>query len=102
MAEKRNATTYDGIAKAIKEKQFSPIYLLMGDEPYYIDKLTDMIVDNALKPEDRDYNMIVMYGLDTSAVQVTDTAMTVPMMTDRQVIVVREAKLRKGIEQLEK
>lgn len=80
MAEKRNATTYDGIAKAIKEKQFSPIYLLMGDEPYYIDKLTDMIVDNALKPEDRDYNMIVLYGLDTSAVQVTDTAMTVPMM----------------------
>ena len=102
MAEKRNATTYDGIAKAIKEKQFSPIYLLMGDEPYYIDKLTDMIVDNALKPEDRDYNMIVMYGLDTSAVQVTDTAMTVPMMADRQVIVVREAQLMKGIEQLEK
>lgn len=102
MAEKRTSATYESIVKDLREQKLAPIYLLMGDEPYFIDRLTELISEAALKPEERDFNQIVLYGLDTNPVQVTDAALTAPMMAQRQVIVVREAQLMKGIEQLEK
>lgn len=102
MAEKRTANNYDTIMKSLNERKFSPVYLLMGNEPYYIDKISDFIANNAIKPEERDFNQIVLYGLDTTPAQIMDAAHAVPMMAEYQVIIVKEAQLLKGIESLEK
>lgn len=102
MAEKRSGATFEGIMKDLQERKFKPVYLLAGDEPYYIDAIADYIAEHAIEPEQRDFNQIVVYGLDTTPVQVMDSAHAAPMMSDYQVVIVREAQLMKGVEQLEK
>ena len=101
MAEKRTVT-YESIMKDLKGRKFKPVYLLMGDEPYYIDKIADYIAENAIQPDERDFNQMVLYGLDTTPMQIMDAARALPMMAEYQVIIVREAQLLKGVELLEK
>lgn len=102
MAEKHTANTYEGIMKNLRERKFAPVYVLMGAEPYYIDKIAEYITNNAINPEERDFNQIVLYGLDTTPAQIMDAAHAVPMMAEYQVVIVREAQMLKGIESLEK
>ena len=101
MAEKSSGAVCDSIMKDLKARKFAPVYLLYGDEPYYIDKIADYIADNVLQPEERDFNQITLYGLDTTPVQIMDAAHAAPMMSEYQVVIVREAQHLKGIEQLE-
>ena len=96
-----NTATYAGIMADLKARKFSPIYYLMGEEPYYIDKIADYIAENVLRPEERDFNLMVMYGSDVSAVQVADTAKRYPMMSDYQVIIVKEAQNIRNTDALE-
>mgnify|MGYP001664426891 CR=1 FL=1 len=56
MAEKKNAISYESIMKDLKARKFAPVYVLMGDEPFYIDKICDYIAENVLQPEERDFN----------------------------------------------
>ena len=100
MAENKNAT-FDGIMRDLRAGKFAPIYYLMGDEPYYIDKITDYIAENVLRPEERDFNQTVMFGSDVSAGQVVDAAKRYPMMADRQVVIVKEAQSLRNTEPLE-
>lgn len=103
MAEKRSTgVTFQSIMSDMKAGKYAPVYLLMGEEPYFIDKIADFIAENAIKPEERDFNQVVFYGLDTTPVQVMDAAHAAPMMAEHQVVIVREAQLMKGVEQLEK
>lgn len=85
----------------LKARKFAPIYYLMGDEPYYIDKITDYIADNVLKPEERDFNQTVMFGSETSAARIVDAAKRYPMMSEHQVIIVKEAQNIKNTEPLD-
>ena len=94
--------TYESIMKALQERQFQPIYYLMGDEPYYIDKIADWIADNVLKPEERDFNQTVLFASDVNASQIVDAAKRYPMMAERQVLIVKEAQNIKNTEPLEK
>ena len=100
MAENKN-TTYEGIMRDLKARKFAPVYYLMGDEPYYIDKITDYIAENVLPPEERDFNQTVMFGSDVSAAQVVDVARRYPMMSDLQVVIVKEAQSLRNTEPLE-
>ena len=102
MAEKRSAVTFDGVMSDLKARKFAPVYLLAGEEPYYIDKIADYITDNALAEEERDFNQIILYGLDSTPMQIMDAAHAAPMMAQYQVIILREAQNMKGIAQLEK
>ena len=54
MAEAKNAITFDSIMAELRERNFRPVYYLMGDEPYYIDQISDYIAEHALQPEERD------------------------------------------------
>ena len=79
---------------------FSPVYLLMGEEPYYPDKACEAIIDAALAPEERDFNQTIFYGLDTDAGTVASEARCYPMMAERRLVVVKEAQSMKTLEDL--
>lgn len=89
---KKSGPTYDELARQIKAGDFRPVYYLMGEESYYIDLLCDLIVEHALKEEERDFNLTLLYGPDTSGDEVVNAAKRYPMMAERQVVVVREAQ----------
>ena len=90
------------ITKDIKAGNIKPIYFFMGEEPYYIDKLTDFIEQNVLQEHERDFNQSILYGRDVTMEDVIGSAKRFPMMADRQVVVVREAQeLSRTIEKLE-
>lgn len=88
------------IIEDVRKGVFAPIYLLMGDEPYYPDMVCDAIVANALGDDERDFNQTVRYGTDTDAATVGADARSYPMMAERRLVVVREAQKLKGLEQL--
>ena len=94
--------TYDSVMRELEARQFKPVYYLMGDEPYYIDKIADWIAENVLQPEERDFNQTILFGSDVNAAQIVDAAKRYPMMAERQVIIVKEAQNIKNTEPLEK
>ena len=100
MADAKTAT-FESIMRDLKARKFMPVYYLMGDESYYIDRISDYIADNALPPEERDFNQTVMFGSDVTAAQVADAAKRYPMMSEYQVLIVKEAQNLKNIDALE-
>lgn len=104
MAEKKqsSADTYKALIAELEQGRVAPVYLLMGEESYYIDKVTDYITSHFLKEEEKDFNLTVMYGSDTTAQQVMDQARRFPLMAERQVVVLREAQALKDLDALEK
>ena len=89
------------IVNDIRNGNISPIYFLMGDEPYYIDKIAQFISDNILTEEEKGFNQMVLYGKETSLEQVLSNAKRYPMMSERQVVIVKEAQhLSRNIEEL--
>ncbi len=95
----------DEVIKIIKDIQagnIKPIYFLMGEEPYYIDKLSEYIEQNILQEHERDFNQTILYGRDVSIEDVVGNAKRYPMMADRQVVIVKEAQeLSRTIDKLE-
>ena len=92
--------TYEDILKDLKDKKYKPVYLLMGEEPYYIDRVTDYIAKNVLSEEEKTFNQIVLYGKDTDIPGVINAARRFPMMSNRQVVIVKEAQELVKIEDL--
>lgn len=89
------------IVKDIKEGKIKPIYFLMGEEPYYIDAVSDFIEANVLTEEEKGFNQIVLYGRDISVDDIVSNAKRFPMMAERQVVIVKEAQdLSRTIEKL--
>lgn len=90
------------IVNDIKQGNIKPLYFFMGEEPYYIDKLTDYIEENVLTADEKGFNQMVLYGKDVSIEEVISNAKRYPMMADRQVVIVKEAQeLSRTIEKLE-
>ena len=101
MAEAKSVT-FDSIMRDLEARKFAPIYYLMGDEPYYIDKIADYIAEHVLQPEERDFNQTVLFGSDVTASQIADAARRYPMMSEYQVLIVKEAQNVKNTDALEK
>ncbi|REG97907.1 DNA polymerase III subunit delta [Flavobacterium aquicola] len=90
------------IVNDIKGGNIKPIYFLMGEEPYYIDKLSEYIENNILSEDEKGFNQTVLYGRDVSIEDVISTAKRYPMMADRQVVIVKEAQeLSRTIDKIE-
>ena len=79
---------------------FSPVYLLMGDEPYYVDMVCDAVLEHCLDESERDFNQTVCYGADVNADAVITAARRYPMFAERQLVVVKEAQMMKSLEEL--
>ena len=89
------------IVSDIKNGNIKPIYFLMGDEPYYIDKISDFIEENVLDESEKGFNQQIMYGRDASIEDIVSSAKRYPMMAERQVLIVKEAQdLSRNIEKL--
>lgn len=101
MANRRD-TTFDGIMRDLRAGIYAPLYILMGEESYYIDKISGFIIDNALTPDEKDFNLSVVFGSDVNPNQIVDMSRRLPMMADRQVIVVKEAQNIRNWERIEK
>jgi DNA polymerase-3 subunit delta len=89
------------IVSDIKKGNIKPIYFLMGEEAYYIDKISDYIEENVLDESEKGFNQQVMYGRDASIEDIVSAAKRYPMMAERQVIIIKEAQdLSRSIEKL--
>lgn len=84
--------TATDILKDLKNRKFKPVYLLHGEEPYYIDLISSYIEHNALPAAERGFNQTVLYGKDTDIMTVLNAAKRYPMMADHQVVLVKEAQ----------
>ncbi|OUR97689.1 DNA polymerase III subunit delta [Flavobacteriales bacterium 33_180_T64] len=89
------------IVADIKKGHIKPIYFLMGEEPYYIDAISNFIEKNILAEEEKGFNQMVLYGRDVSVDDIVSNAKRYPMMAERQVVIVKEAQdLSRTIEKL--
>ncbi|WP_396160428.1 DNA polymerase III subunit delta [Flavobacterium sp.] len=80
------------IVNDIKSKNYKPIYFLCGEETYYIDRISDLIEKSVLTEDEKSFNQVVLYGRDTTVEEIVSTAKRFPMMSDYQVVVVKEAQ----------
>jgi DNA polymerase III subunit delta len=94
------AFTYENIISDLKNRIFKPVYFLAGEEPYYIDLITDYIEDKVLSEDEKPFNQIVLYADDTNIAAIIDIARRFPMMSSHQVVIIREAQSLKKIEDL--
>ncbi len=92
--------TYEGIIRELQAKQYRPVYYLMGDEAFYIDKIADYIIDNVLNDTEKEFNQTILYGADVDAATIINAAKRYPMMSEYQVIVVKEAQAVHNMEEL--
>jgi DNA polymerase-3 subunit delta len=92
--------SYNEIKGSIQSRKFVPVYLFQGEESYYIDQLTNLLMELVLYESERDFNQTVFYGSETNVSTVISACRRYPMMAERQLIIVKEAQRLKNIEEL--
>ena len=100
-AKKKTGVTHEEIIREVRAGNIKPIYYLMGEESYYIDRVADFLVDAVLKPEERDFNLITLFGAETDIDTVINSAKGFPMGAQRLVVWVKEAQNLQNIDRLE-
>ncbi len=93
--------TYDEIIRDLKNKIYKPVYLLYGEESYFIDKITNYIAENVLNESEKAFNQTIVYGKDTNITTVVQAAKRFPMMSNYQVVIVKEAQHLKPLTDFE-
>lgn len=96
----KEIATFESIMRDIKGRNYSPIYLLMGDESYYIDQVSDYIESSVLTDDEKEFNLNVLYGADISVDELINMSKRYPMMSKYQVVIVKEAQALSKIEEL--
>ena len=91
---------YEELVAQLKSRQFKPVYLLMGEEPFYIDRICRFFENKVIEEADRDFNQVVLYGKDTSAAEIVANAKEFPFGSQYKLVVVKEAKDLKDIDLL--
>lgn len=86
------AENFDTILASVKSRKFSPVYFFCGEEAYFIDELTDAIEAHALNDMEKAFNQTMVYGKDLTARQIMETCGRLPMMAERQVVIIKEAQ----------
>jgi DNA polymerase III subunit delta len=94
------AAEFEEIMSDLKNRIYKPVYFLAGEEPYYIDQITEYIEENVLPDSEKAFNQMLLYGEDTTIQTVIETSRRFPMMSNHMVIVVKEAQTLKKIEDL--
>ncbi|NLA15563.1 MAG: DNA polymerase III subunit delta [Bacteroidales bacterium] len=100
ITSKDTLSVYNKIMKDLETGNYKPCYLLMGEEPFYVNRIASYIAAHALTEEEKSFNQMVFYGQDAAVKQIIDSAMRYPVMAARQVIIVKEAQHLKGVDGL--
>jgi DNA polymerase-3 subunit delta len=100
-AAAKGGISYEDIIRSVRDGEVKPVYLLMGAEDYYIDKLSDFLAETLLQPDERDFNLDILYGQEATADKVVELARAYPMMADRRVVLVREAQAMRSLDALD-
>ncbi len=95
-----SVTEFERLQQQIAARKFSPIYLLMGEESYFIDRLQEQLAESILNEAERAFNQITVYGKDSDAGQVVNLCRQLPMMGSYQVVILKEAQQLRQIEKL--
>ena len=93
---------YKEIIQSIRKKQYKPVYFLHGEEPYFIDAITEVIENEILDEASKSFNQVVLYGKDVDSMTVVDNARRYPMMSPIQVVIIKEAQNMSSLQQLQK
>lgn len=96
----REKLSLESLMDDLKRKIYKPIYFLFGEEPYYIDRISDYIIDTVLPESEKAFNQTVIYGKDCDALSVIDIARKYPMMASYQLVVLKEAQELKNFDDL--
>lgn len=91
---------FDQILSDLKNKVYKPVYFLMGEEPYFIDEISDFITKEVLTDDEKVFNQVILYGKDIDAIAIIDASRRFPMMARYQVVIVKEAQNIRNIEEL--
>ena len=91
---------FERLSADIAARRFVPVYLLMGEESYFIDALCDRLAATILGEAERSFNQILLYGRDTEPGQVINCCRQMPMMGSYEVVIVKEAQQLRQIEKL--
>src|SRR6185437_10133823 len=86
------ATSAEVVIKDLQNKKYAPVYFLQGEEPYYIDLISDFVEKNCLNESEKGFNQTVLYGKDVNMNTILLNAKRFPMMSERQVVIVKEAQ----------
>ena len=98
---KQAGLSFETVMSELRRKSYAPLYLLMGEEAYYIDVITDFIQNEILDESQREFDLTVVYGKDTDMTTIVNAAKRYPMMSPYQIVVVREAQMIKDWEPLQ-
>ncbi|NCX96347.1 MAG: DNA polymerase III subunit delta [Chitinophagia bacterium] len=93
-------TEYKQLIKKLDKKEYAPVYLIEGEEPFYLDRLTHYFEEKILQPEERDFNLITLYGKDATFQDIVSACRRYPMFADRQLVILKEAASFKDINEL--
>lgn len=91
---------YKKILQSLEQKKYAPVYLIDGEETYYLDIITDYFEEKILAPSERDFNLLVLYGKDVTAPDVINACRRFPMFAERQVVILKDAAQMKGLNDL--
>ena len=91
---------FNQIITDLKNRKFAPVYFLEGEEPYFMDQISDYIIKNVLTEDEKGFNHTILYGKDLTIDAIFTIARRFPMMAEKQVVVIREAQNIKNIEEL--
>lgn len=92
--------TFEAILSDIQAGRFAPVYFLHGEEPYFIDQIADAVEAHALPEAERGFNQVILYGKEIDHLTLLDFLRRYPMMSERQVVILREAQEMKSLTEL--
>ena len=99
-SKEKQELTYEEVMSNLRERHYAPVYYLMGEESYYIDMISNYIIDNVLTDDEKEFNLTVAYGSDVDIATIINAAKRYPMMSEYQVVVVKEAQNVKNMDEL--
>ena len=86
------STDFQSLIRNIKKKEFAPVYILMGEEPYYIDKLVEALEEDVVLEDDKEFDQTVLYGADTQGLKVIEAAGQFPLFSNQRLVILKEAQ----------
>ena len=96
-----SAKSFQAIFQSLKGGNIAPIYVLHGEELFFIEKISDYIAENVLQPSEKAFNQVIWYGKDVNAKAIADEARQYPMMSQKRVVIIKEAQAMRDLKDLE-